>query len=165
MVKKKYNLKADVLKLGHHGSSSSTCASFLNAVNPKYAVVSVEKDNKYGHPTKETMDRIKAKKITLYRTDECGTIIATSDGKNIKFDKKHGSYKYASNSTSGINNPSTKVSTTGSMSKVVYFTPNGESYHFTKSCSTLSRSKTILHGTLKEAINSGHAGPCNRCVH
>lgn len=165
MVNKKYNLKADVLKLGHHGSSSSTCANFLNVVNPKYAVVSVGKGNKYGHPTKGTMDRIKAKKITVYRTDESGTIIATSDGKNIKFDKKPGSYKYASDSTSGSNTSSTKPSTTGSMGKIVYFTPNGKSYHFTKSCSTLSRSKTILQGTLKEAINSGHADPCNRCVH
>lgn len=93
MVKKGYDLKADVLKLGHHGSNSSTCANFLAKVQPKYAVISVGKDNSYGHPQKKTMDRIKNSAITVYRTDECGTIIAASDGNNITFNVKPGDYK------------------------------------------------------------------------
>ncbi|MFA6940864.1 MAG: ComEC/Rec2 family competence protein [Clostridiaceae bacterium] len=94
MVKKGYDLKADVLKVGHHGSSSSTCAKFLAKVQPKYAVISVGKDNSYGHPQKGTMDRLKSSKVAVYRTDECGTIVALSDGKNITFNVKTGDYKY-----------------------------------------------------------------------
>lgn len=94
MVKKGYDLKADVLKVGHHGSSSSTCAKFLAKVQPKYAVISVGKDNSYGHPQKGTMDRLKSSKVKVFRTDECGTIVALSDGKNITFNAKTGDYKY-----------------------------------------------------------------------
>lgn len=85
MINKGYDLSADVLKVGHHGSHTSTCQQFLDKVNPKYAVISVGKDNDYGHPHKETMDRLQAKNITIYRTDESGTIVCTSDGSNIKF--------------------------------------------------------------------------------
>lgn len=94
MVKKGYDLKADVLKVGHHGSSSSTCAKFLAKVQPKYAVISVGKDNSYGHPQKGTMDRLKSSKVKVFRTDECGNIVALSDGKNITFNAKTGDYKY-----------------------------------------------------------------------
>lgn len=83
MVKKKLDLKADVLKVGHHGSKTSTTANFLSAVNPKYAVISVGKDNSYGHPAQGTVDRIKKAGVKIYRTDEIGTIVMTSDGKNI----------------------------------------------------------------------------------
>lgn len=94
MVKKGYDLKADVLKVGHHGSNSSTCANFLAKVQPKYAVISVGNDNSYGHPQKGTMERLKNSGIKVYRTDECGTVVAVSDGKNISFNVKAGDYKY-----------------------------------------------------------------------
>ena len=108
MLSKGYALKADVLKVGHHGSYSSTTQEFLNKVNPKYAVISVGKNNSYGHPHKENMDRLKAKNIPVYRTDECGTIIATSNGKNITFNVKSGSYSY------GGTGPATSRSNTSS---------------------------------------------------
>lgn len=92
MLKKGFDVKADVLKIGHHGSSSSTSDEFLKKVNPKYAVISAGKDNDYGHPHKETMKRLKDSGITVYRTDESGTIICTSDGNNISFNTKSGSY-------------------------------------------------------------------------
>lgn len=92
MINKGLDLKADVLKLGHHGSNTSTSQAFLDKVNPKYAVVSVGKDNSYGHPHKTVMDRLKAKGIKLYRTDESGTIVATTDGNIISFNVSEGSY-------------------------------------------------------------------------
>lgn len=92
MLDKNLDLSADVLKVGHHGSKSSTSQKFLNAVNPKYAVISAGMDNDYGHPTQTVMDRLKNKNIAVYRTDESGTIILTSDGKNISFNKDAGSY-------------------------------------------------------------------------
>lgn len=85
-------LKADVLKVGHHGSSSSTTPEYLARVSPKYAVIMVGKGNDYGHPHKETMELLKSKGITVYRTDEQGTIIAESDGKSIKFNVNPSSY-------------------------------------------------------------------------
>ncbi|MED3733522.1 ComEC/Rec2 family competence protein [Geobacillus stearothermophilus] len=82
MIKAKQPLKADVLKVGHHGAKTSTSTAFLNAVKPKYAVISVGK-NSYGHPTKEVLNRLKAAKVTVYRTDQKGTIVFTSNGSTL----------------------------------------------------------------------------------
>lgn len=87
MIKKGYDLSADVLKVAHHGSHTSTCEAFLEKVNPSYAVISVGKGNDYGHPHEVTLKRLKAKNINILRTEESGTIICTSDGKNINFTK------------------------------------------------------------------------------
>ncbi|WP_094549458.1 ComEC/Rec2 family competence protein [Petroclostridium xylanilyticum] len=76
-------LKANVLKLGHHGSTSSTTPEFLKAVSPEYAVISVGKDNTYGHPHKETIGRLNKKGIKIYRTDKNGTVVMSSDGQEI----------------------------------------------------------------------------------
>lgn len=85
MLASSSNLKADVLKVGHHGSNSSTTSEFLNKVSPKYAVFSVGKDNTYGHPTPSTLNRLTKSGVEVYRTDELGTIIAESDGTEITF--------------------------------------------------------------------------------
>ncbi|MDS0524734.1 MBL fold metallo-hydrolase [Clostridium sp. SHJSY1] len=77
------DIKADILKLGHHGSSTSTSEEFLNAVNPSIGVISVGEDNSYGHPHKEVLNLLNSKKIKILRTDIDGDIILSSDGKNI----------------------------------------------------------------------------------
>lgn len=84
MIQNNLDLKADVLKLGHHGSSTSTSQEFLDKVNPSIVIASLGKGNDYGHPHKETLTKIKNKNLTFYRTDESGSIILESDGKNIK---------------------------------------------------------------------------------
>lgn len=94
MLDKNYDLKADVLKIGHHGSSTSTSDEFLEAVSPKYAVLSVGEDNSYNLPKKTVMDKFKNNNIPVYRTDEQGTIILNSDGTNITFNKEAGTYSY-----------------------------------------------------------------------
>ncbi len=78
-------LKADVLKLSHHGSATSTSQAFLKAVNPDYAVISVGADNSYGHPADKILSRVEDYGVTIYRTDRDGTIVARSDGANIVF--------------------------------------------------------------------------------
>ncbi len=83
MVRAGYDLKADVLKVGHHGSHTSCSTVFLAKVQPKYAVISVGKENSYGHPSQETLDKLCQYGTKVYRTDRSGTIIAESDGKNI----------------------------------------------------------------------------------
>lgn len=80
-----YNLRADVLKLGHHGSSTSTSAAFLKAIGPTTAIISCGKDNDYGHPHRETIQALEKADIAYYRTDQQGTIVAVCDGKTITF--------------------------------------------------------------------------------
>lgn len=79
------DLKSDILKVGHHGSQYSTTESFLKKVDPKYAVIEVGKNNSYNHPNKVTLDKLAKYDVKVYRTDEDGTIIATSDGNNFTF--------------------------------------------------------------------------------
>lgn len=75
-----YDLSADVLKVGHHGSNTSTYEELLQKVNPYYAVISCGKNNDYGHPHKETLSLLDDFGIDYYRTDKQGTIVITSHG-------------------------------------------------------------------------------------
>lgn len=84
MTKNGINLKANLLKLGHHGSTTSSSERFLDSVTPDIAIVSAGQDNKYGHPHVEILKAIEDRDITLYRTDLEGTIVLESDGKNIR---------------------------------------------------------------------------------
>lgn len=77
------NLKSTVLKVGHHGSETSTSYPFLREVMPQYAVISVGEGNSYGHPHEETLSRLNDAGVEIYRTDLNGNIIMTSDGQNI----------------------------------------------------------------------------------
>lgn len=78
-----FSVKADVIKLGHHGSNTSTSADYLKAVNPKIAVISCGTDNKYNHPHKEIITRLEKNNIEYYRTDLNGTVVVSSDGTNL----------------------------------------------------------------------------------
>lgn len=84
------DVKADVLKVGHHGSDTSTSITFLGRVSPDYAVISVGKGNPYGHPSQSVLDLLNSHGVCIYRTDEDGTIIAASDGYNIIIDSNKG---------------------------------------------------------------------------
>lgn len=87
------DLSADVLKIGHHGSKTSTTDEFLDNVNPKYAVVSCGNGNDYNHPYGAVTKRFEDKNIPLYRTDELGDIVITvKDDGEIVFDKENGDY-------------------------------------------------------------------------
>lgn len=85
MLEADCNLRADVLKIGHHGSNTSTTYPFLRAVNPEYAVITVGNGNTYGHPTEETLSKLRDADVKVYRTDLQGDIICISDGENIRF--------------------------------------------------------------------------------
>ena len=76
--------KTDVLKVGHHGSSTSSSEEFLKQVQPQYAIIMVGEDNSYGLPTQETINKLNTIGSTIYRTDENGTIQLTSDGNTIE---------------------------------------------------------------------------------
>ncbi|MBF0501689.1 MAG: MBL fold metallo-hydrolase [Candidatus Riflebacteria bacterium] len=78
-------LKSTILKSGHHGSKTSSSYPFMDAVKPDYAVISVGKGNSFGHPNKETLDTYALYKMTVFRTDEDGTVDTVTDGKTVKF--------------------------------------------------------------------------------
>lgn len=78
------SLQSTILKMGHHGSSGSSSDRFLDAVQPKYAIISCGKDNSYGHPHKEAIERLEERGISYYRTDLQGTITVKTDGKIIE---------------------------------------------------------------------------------
>ncbi|NPV70530.1 MAG: MBL fold metallo-hydrolase [Firmicutes bacterium] len=75
--------RADVLKVGHHGSGTSSSAGFLKAVSPSYAIISVGAGNAFGHPSERTLARLHAAGARVYRTDLHGTVVVETDGKAI----------------------------------------------------------------------------------
>lgn len=80
-----YNLPdIDVLKVGHHGSRTSSTIEFINEINPKYSIISVGKNNRYGHPNKDTLDNLKDSKI--YRTDQNGSIMFKIKNNKLKIE-------------------------------------------------------------------------------
>lgn len=88
MLKAGYSLKTDVLKVGHHGSNTSSTTAFLAKVSPKYAIISVGKGNTYGHPAQTTLDKLVNIGAKVYRTDQLGTIVVESDGSKISVNNK-----------------------------------------------------------------------------
>ena len=86
ILDKGYDVSCTVLKVPHHGSETSSSYRWLNAAMPEYAVISVGKDNMYGHPCEETLSRLRDAEVTVYRTDIQGDIICKSDGRKVTFE-------------------------------------------------------------------------------
>ncbi|MDR2708114.1 MAG: MBL fold metallo-hydrolase [Nitrososphaerota archaeon] len=143
-------LKADVLKVGHHGSRTSSAQKYLDAVSPTYAVISCGAGNDYGHPHKESMSRLNAMGVVIYRTDENGTILFVSDGKNISITTDNGS-------------GTTPTSTSNSAEQLRYIgNKNSKSFHL-ESCSSLPQEQNrVYFNSRQEAIDAGYT-PCNTC--
>jgi len=83
LMKMKHNLRSDVLKVSHHGAEDSNSEEFIDEVMPKIAVLSVGENNRYGHPSKEIIERFKIKEVSLYRTDFDGTVIIQTNGNTL----------------------------------------------------------------------------------
>ncbi|MCI1966846.1 MAG: MBL fold metallo-hydrolase [Oscillospiraceae bacterium] len=163
------DVSADVLKVGHHGSNTSTSQVFLNKVRPKYAVVEVGAGNSYGHPTAATLSKLQKIGATVYRTDNDGTIIFTSDAKTITVDKKASNKQeqappVSQKPAATVQKPSSKAPavvapSTDNQSVTVYITDTGSKYH-RDGCRYLKKSKHPI--SLKDAKAQGY-GPCSRC--
>lgn len=109
MEKAGYPLGAQVLKIGHHGSSDASSAAFLNRVDPEVAVISLGKENDYGHPHKETLERLKTAGSLVLRTDQDGTIRVESDGKTCSVVSEKAGGDIWSRSGTGTATPETTV--------------------------------------------------------
>lgn len=85
MLEAGVNVSADVYHVGHHGSKTSSSAAFMETVLPKYGVISCAEENEYGHPHAQTLNQLRKDGISVYRTDEQGSIVAISNGTGISW--------------------------------------------------------------------------------
>lgn len=156
------NIKCDVLKVGHHGSSSSSSANFLKKVEPTYAVISVGMGNSYGHPTDTTLKRLADKGIKTFRTDLQGTIVFTSDGTTISVDKSPSEYKAPAETT--VTTTQQAVVTTSEGSYKYVLNTNTMKIHYTN-CSSVKKMKEenkAYTNDYDKAIADGYT-PCGNC--
>jgi len=149
------NLKADVLQVGHHGSSTSTGYLFLNAVLPEMGVISCGTGNKYGHPHEETLSILRDAKVDVYRTDLQGTITIGSDGQNFTA----GTERFVPDSQLNPTDPSSS-----STAQQAYIgNVNSKKFHL-PSCANLPAEKNqILFSSYDEAVAAGYS-PCSSCI-
>ena len=161
MIASGLTLDSDVYVMGHHGSGTSTSWDLLQAATPEYAVLSCGAGNSYGHPHVESMEKLQAMEIQLLRTDKQGNIVASTDGTTITWNVNP-----CNDYTPGDPNdtPPQPAASGQEAAAIVYWTPGGKSYHNSRNCSTLSRSKTINEGPLSDALAAGKSDPCNVCV-
>lgn len=167
------DLSATVLKVGHHGSDTSTSYPFLREIMPKYAVISVGTGNSYGHPTEDTLSRLRDADVKVFRTDMQGDIFCTSDGKEVTFSVTRnagadvfGGIGQNSTQTKPSTVPATKPTTKPTTAPVVepvadmvWIPKTGSKYHSSSSCSNMKNPSQV---TKSEAINSGYE-PCKKC--
>lgn len=156
ILEKNTDLKCDVLKVGHHGSASSTSYRFLREAMPSIAVISVGKDNKYGHPTEEVLSRLSDAGVEVHRTDTEGTVTIMSDGNNITVNTERkyteiensGPLKSEENTTYILNTRSKKIHDTYCEAVEKMSEKNKEDYN----------------GDLSELLKQGYE-PCGICIH
>ena len=112
------SISADVYQVGHHGSRTASSSTLLQAVKPAYAVISCGEDNSYGHPHAQTLNSLRAMGVKVFRTDEQGSVVATSDGKNISWNcSPSETWKAGESTDSGSAKKTAKSSTKKSASQ------------------------------------------------
>ena len=149
------NLRADVLQVGHHGSSTSTSYLFLNAVLPEMGVISCGVNNKYGHPHEETLSILRDAGVDVYRTDLQGTITIGSDGQNYTVGTEHFAADSALNPTDPAASSTAQQTYIGNV--------NSKKFHL-PSCPNLPAEKNqVLFSSYEEAVEAGYT-PCSSCI-
>ena len=175
------DLSCDVLVLGHHGSATATSWDFLQATIPEYAVVSCGTDNQYGHPDKDTMDKLQSMGIQVYRTDKQGTITVTSDGTNLTWstepcnDYSPGDSKdqgtqpaMQSQPTEEVSQPDSQptveqtpvVANTGN-ENMVWVSETGSKYHRINNCGRMNPDKAVQMS--QSDAEARGLEPCKKC--
>jgi competence protein ComEC len=145
MISRGADLRSTILKVGHHGSSSSTSPAFLDAVNPVAAVIMVGAENKYNHPHTEIINRLQKTGVDVYRTDLNGTIIVQTDGVTYKIKTKRNHHAET--------RPGQLV---GSVKSDKYHYPS------CRNAETIRPENLIWFSSVAEAKNAGYK-PCGAC--
>lgn len=163
------DLESTVLKVGHHGSSTSTAEDFLSAVSPGYAVISAGVKNAYGHPTEETLNKLEKRNVTLYRTDLYGTVICSSDGKSLSFFvQKNGQEDpyHPADFSSGKEERDLSAVTRSLPGKYGYVLNRNTGKFHAPDCPSVSgmkeKNKIYTNEAREEIIAKGYT-PCDRC--
>ena len=144
-------LSANVLKVGHHGSDTSSSYPFLREIMPEYAVISCGTDNSYGHPHEETLSRLRDADVLVYRTDMQGTVVCISDGRELSF--------MVERNEDARTNPVDKIEETES-----YYIGNVKSLKFHRpSCGGLPDEKNSIRLNSRDEAIAADYEPCGRC--
>lgn len=152
------DLSATVLKVGHHGSDTSTCYPFLRAVMPQYAVISVGAGNSYGHPADDTLSKLRDAGVEVFRTDLQGDIFCSSDGKTVSFETQKQVNEEQLNPTVSDGSGQESYDSSGTYIGNI----NSLKFHRT-SCSSLPKeSNRVYFDSRSAAVNAGYV-PCQRC--
>lgn len=154
ILSKGYNIDVDVLKSGHHGSSTSSSKKFLDKVTPEHIVISVGENNEYGHPHIETLTRYQKLGANIYRTDTNGNIKMISTGNEIQVITDN-----QINNDILIDNTIQDNNIKDVSTDIVFVTQNGKKYH-EEGCVHLKYQKREL--TVEQAQNEGYE-PCKAC--
>lgn len=171
IIKNNKDIKCDVIKIGHHGSISSTSKALLNASNPTYAVISVGK-NKYGHPADKIIEKLSAADVQIYRTDKCGDITFYSDGNEISVETEKNTvsntYKPDSENSSSKTDTNGVISTgndTKTNESSYVLNTNTKKFHI-PTCSSVSemkeKNKQYVSKSREDIISDGYK-PCKKC--
>lgn len=169
MLQRGYDLSADVMKAGHHGSDTSNTREFLEAVSPQYFVISCGEENEYGHPRAEVLNNLRQLGIQVYRTDEQGTIVAVSDGKDITWNTQS-SESWQSGEQSGSSQSVEAESSSGSdgseSEETTYILNTNTMKIHRIGCSSIDdmseKNKEETNKTVEELKAEGYE-PCKRC--
>lgn len=157
------NIKCDVLKVGHHGSSTSTSQNFLKKVEPQYAVISCGLFNKYGHPAEKVLESLADKRIRTYRTDLQGTITFYSDGESITVNKEPIPYDPPINPTSSADAEQSAASAPPDDAIYILNTSTKRiHYPSCTSVDTIKEKNKAYTDDYADAISRGY-NPCNIC--
>lgn len=164
-----YDLSATVLKVGHHGSDTSTSYVFLREVMPQYAVISCGEGNSYGHPTEAVLSRLRDAGTQLFRTDLQGDIVCVSDGNELTFAvEKNTDYEsiwQGADSDVSVLPPAYEEAEKPDSSAAVYIgNKKSKKFHYA-SCSSVKDMKEknkVELNTREEAIEKGYV-PCKNC--
>lgn len=152
-----YDLSATVLKVGHHGSDTSTSYPFLREVMPEYAVIQVGKDNSYGHPTEDTLSRLRDADVKVYRNDLQGTVICSSDGESVTFSTEK-------NESMQTNPTVTVTPETNEPNDVGEYIGNKNSKKFhLPTCKNLPAEKNRVYLSSRQEAIDGGFDPCGNC--
>ena len=172
MLSNGIELSADVYKVAHHGSRSASTQEFLNAVHPKYAVISCGEGNSYGHPHAEVLNRLRSMGVEVFRTDEQGSIIASSDGENITWNCsatdswQSGEQTESDRENSEDENSGNAISDAVTSEQTTYvLNTNTKKFH-RETCSSVSQIKEEnfqkVQMNREELEQSGYS-PCKNC--
>ncbi|MDO4481307.1 MAG: MBL fold metallo-hydrolase [Bacillota bacterium] len=156
--------KVTVLKAAHHGSSKSTCSEFLNRIKPEYAIISAGKDNSYGHPHWETLERLDEIGAVVYYTMNSGTIVMETDGKTCRFENE-GSITVTEPSSDPTYSAGNSLGQNNSVSEIQYVGNKNSGKFHQSSCSSvsgMSEKNRVYFGSRSQAVNEGYE-PCGAC--